>query len=148
MSTPAPLRNLLQFFAAQEQANQLAQQAREDDRRVRIEASSAKFPYLKSLTQDSVDDWYQNVLLKIKGPKYNTFYDPLSNDLVPNGVVVDVTLNTTLYNELLTTMTAPIQRYVQNRQNLHNDGVLLLQDLQSTFNQLWSTVERDTQERI
>ena len=83
----APLngqRLLERLVVAQEEFNRLNAAARAEDRRSRIESTSAKFPQLKSLTQDAINDWHQRVLINIKGPKYYVLYDNLTGNIVYN----------------------------------------------------------------
>ena len=149
---PAALANdnhlLQRLIAAQEEANRLHAEARAEDRRSRIESTSARLPQLKSLTQDAVNDWHQRVLINIKGPKYHALYDNLTNNVVLMGNAVDADLNTVLFTELMGCFTPAIQRYVISKPDLHNDGTGLLRDLHSTFNPTWSQVEKDNQERL
>ena len=141
-SDPTTTLLLTQLIQAQNQNNLLQAQAREDERRSRIELVPTKFPRLNCLSQETISSWYQRVLGVIQQPKYSIFYDPISHDLVPDGTI-NTTLNTILYSELLSSFSAPIQEFIYSRAELQNDGIALIRDLYTTYQQSWTQVQKD-----
>ena len=114
--------------------------AKQAEAKARQQNVTHKFPSLKSLNQREVSIWHQKVLTVIQLPKYETFYDNLTSDIVASGHH-NPTLNTTLYSEILTHTSAEAESYILAKFHLRGDGVALLNDLQETFNSKWTIVE-------
>ena len=107
--TTAALFHLL--IQAQHQNNALQAQARDEERRSRIELAPTKFPRLNCLSQETIASWYPRVVVIIQQAKYSQFFDPISADILPNGSF-DPQLNTLLFSELLSSFSQAIQDYV------------------------------------
>ena len=139
---PVTVMFLNQILIAQQHNNTLQAQARDDDRRARIEMAPTKFPRLTCLSQETVASWHTRVLAMIQQPKYSLFFDPISLDIVPNGNF-NPRLNTLLFNELLTSFPPSIQDYIYSRIEIQNDGVALIRELSSIFQTSWTQLEKD-----
>ena len=143
---PATALILTQLIQAQQQSNTIQAQARADEHRARIESTPAKFPKLNCLSDETITSWYPKVLGIIKQPKYSVFYDPISSDLVPDGNI-NPHLNTILYAELLPSLSTSIQDYIYNKHSLQNDGVAIIHDINTSFQQSWNQVQKDNHQR-
>lgn len=142
MAQPNNQALLSQLIAVHQQANMLQAQARLDEQQARIKLTRAKFPTLHCLIQDTIESWYSQVINIIKQPKYNNFYDPISHDLVLDGSFNNH-LNTILFNELMLSLSKNIQDYIHSKLEIANDGVAVLQDITTSFQQTWGQIKRN-----
>lgn len=127
---------------AQRQSNLLQEQGRQEELRARLRSVPVKFPSLKTLEQHAISTWYDSILPHLKKPKYSSFYDQTIGNVVPNGNF-DPELNSILYDELMSPLAAPVKEYINSKPNLHGNGIVLLQDLLTTFNRPWTTLEKE-----
>ena len=130
-----------QLIDAQQEANRLHELARQEDRRSRIENTTTKFPQLKLLERNTIDEWYKQVLPMINGPKYRDFYDNRASDIIADGSHLPL-LNEILYNELYRSCSDTVREYIL-AQDLNNDGISLLHNITTTFATPWTTMQKE-----
>ena len=131
-----------QLIDAQQEANRLHELARQEGRRSRIENTATKFPALKILDQNIIDDWYKQVLPMINSPKYRDFYDNRASDIIADGTHLPL-LNKLLFNEIYRACSDPVREYILVQHHLSNDGIALLHNLTTTFATPWTTMQKE-----
>ena len=137
---------LHQLIQAQQQSNIIQTQARTDDLRARIQMTPIKFPRLNCLSDETITVWYPRVIGLLMQPKYSSFYDPISSDLVPDGTF-DPQLNTLLYSELITPFSHSIQEYIFAKHDLQNDDIGAVHDINTSFIQSWNQMQKDDHQK-
>ena len=134
---------LLRLITAQETSNRLQQEAREADRRARVEEAPVKFPKLQCLSAESVDSWYTRLMPMLSREKYRAFYDDRSDDILPDGRF-NPGLNAILFSEVMSSLSNSLQDYIYSQPHLYNDGVAVIRDIKSTYDTPWTQAERDS----
>lgn len=125
----------LDATAAQNEAIRLRPQAQADKL-----AESVVITFAMLRTFQDVATWYQKLVTLISQQKYRDLYDPLTEDVITNGVAFP-TLNSALYSEILNNCGKEIETYILAKTHLRNDGVALMLQIHSLYNRTWSTLK-------
>ena len=128
--------DILRLLIAAQQAATAAQI--EANRQAQAEKAATTFPKLKDFTD--VPTWYQKLVTVTSQPRFSSFYDPLSEDKVISGAPFPA-LNSALCTEILNNSGKPVEKYILAKTHLRNDGIVLLWEMNATFNRKWSILK-------
>ena len=133
---------LERLIAAQESSNQINEEARTAERRTWIKAVPTKFPSLRCINSETIEEWYTRLIPITSREKCRFFYNHRASDVVPNGDF-NPSLNALLFSELMFSLSPAIQDYIYSQPHLYNNRIAVIRDPKSSYETAWTQLEKD-----